>query len=109
MPKSQKPRSPRTFIFDKRFFTVAAAIAAALGGLAYFRNDLPMLTFSSTGSQQTARDLPNGSILIPYGDGICRLNEAIRRRSIPLHRPVTLSGHFARAAIACSAAATPVR
>jgi hypothetical protein len=72
MRKSKTRTTHRTSIFDKRSCTVAAAIVIVLGGLAYFRNDLPMLTLSSAGPQ-IPRDLPHGAILIPDGDGRCRL------------------------------------
>ena len=74
MPKSKRPGSLRTFIFDKRFCAVAATIAAVVGGLVYFRDNLPMLAFSTASSHTIARDLPNGSILMPYSDGVCHLN-----------------------------------
>jgi hypothetical protein len=74
MRKSKGSKTHRAFIFDKRFYAVASAIVVIACGLFYFRGNLPMLNLASANSQQTPRELPNGSILIPYGDGLCRLH-----------------------------------
>jgi hypothetical protein len=77
MPKNKKPRTQRktvrTRIFDKRFVATACAMAAVLCGIVYFRSGLPTLSLSSAGLHQTAHNVPTGSILIPYRNGVCRL------------------------------------
>ncbi len=78
MPKSKQPKTQskavRSRIFDKRLYVVAGAMATVVSALAYFREDLPMLHFSSAGPHLTVRSIPNGFILIPYENGVCRLN-----------------------------------
>ncbi|MGA7433291.1 MAG: hypothetical protein WBQ24_08845 [Xanthobacteraceae bacterium] len=77
MRKNKKPKTQRkavrTRIFDKRFVVTACATAAVLCGIVYFRSALPALSLSSADSHQTAHNVPAGSILIPYGNGDCRL------------------------------------
>jgi hypothetical protein len=75
MQKNKKTRrkAVRTRIFDKRFFAAAGAMAAVVCGIVYFRNDLPMLNLASAGSRPIEHSVPTGSILVPYGDGACRL------------------------------------
>jgi hypothetical protein len=78
MRKNKKPRTQRkavrTRIFNKRFVATACAMAAVLCGIVYFRSALPTLNLSSAGSPQTAHNVPSGSILIPYENGVCRLH-----------------------------------
>jgi len=78
MRKNKKPRTQRKavrrYIFDKRFVATACAMAAVVCGIVYFRSDLPMPSLSSADSRQMAHIVPTGSILIPYKNGVCRLN-----------------------------------
>jgi hypothetical protein len=76
MQKIKKPRRKviRTYLFDKRFVAAACVMAAVVYGGAHFRNDLPMLNLASAGSRPTEHIVPAGSILIPYGNGACRLH-----------------------------------
>ena len=76
MQKNKKTRRKivRTYIFDKRFFAAACAMAVVVWGIVYFRNDLPILSLASVGSRPTQHSVPRGSILIPYSNGVCRLH-----------------------------------
>jgi hypothetical protein len=78
MRKNKKPRTQRktvrTRIFDKRFVATACAMVAVLCGIVYFRSALPTLSLSSAGSHETVHNVPTGSILSPYGNGVCRLH-----------------------------------
>jgi hypothetical protein len=53
---------------------MACVTLAVLGALAYFRNDLPIPGFLSVGAQRTEHNIPSGSILLPYDNGLCRLH-----------------------------------
>ncbi|HEX3503653.1 MAG TPA: hypothetical protein VHU22_09700 [Xanthobacteraceae bacterium] len=78
MPKDKKLRTQRnairTYIFDKRLGAMACAMVAVLSALIYFRQDLPILNFSSADPRRTAHNIPSGSILLPYDNGLCRLH-----------------------------------
>ncbi len=75
MPKSKQPKTQsktvRSRIFGKRLYVVAGAMVTVVAALTYFREDLH---FSSAGPHLTVRSIPEGFILIPYENGICRLN-----------------------------------
>jgi hypothetical protein len=53
---------------------MACATLAILSALAYFRNDLPITGLWSVSPPRTARNIPSGSILLPYDNGLCRLH-----------------------------------
>jgi hypothetical protein len=76
MPNKRPAKTQRKAfrIFVKPAYMVCAIIAA-LCGVSHFRNSLPTLIFLSADSHGSERDLPNGSILIPQEDGVCRLRE----------------------------------
>jgi hypothetical protein len=78
MRKNKEPRrqrkAVRRYIFDKRFVATACAMVAVVCGIVYFRSDFPMPSLSSTDSRQMTHIVPTGSILIPYKNGVCRLN-----------------------------------
>ncbi len=76
MQKNKKTRRKivRTYVFDKRFVAAACAMAAVVYGVVHFRNDLPTLNLAAAGSRPTEHIVPAGSILIPYGNGACRLH-----------------------------------
>jgi hypothetical protein len=69
-----RQKAVRTYFLSKRIGGAACIAAALMGGLAYFREDLPLPDFSAAGSRVTERGIPEGSILIPYDDGLCRLH-----------------------------------
>ena len=66
-------KAVRTYFLSKRIGGAACLAAALMGGLAYFREDLPLPNFSAA-SHATARTVPEGSILIPYDDSLCQLH-----------------------------------
>jgi hypothetical protein len=78
MPKDNKLRTQRkvirAHIFDKRLGALACAMLAVLSALIYFRTDLPILNFSSASAPRTEHNIPRGSILLPYDNGLCRVN-----------------------------------
>jgi hypothetical protein len=53
---------------------MACVTLAILSTLAYFRNDLPIPGFWSVSPQQAKHNVPSGSILLPYDNGLCRLH-----------------------------------
>ena len=62
-------------IFNKFSYAALGLIVAAAGGLAYFKFSSPPSGSAPAvpqhAAQQTAVTLPDGAILIPYGDGLC--------------------------------------
>jgi hypothetical protein len=76
MPKDKNSRTQRKAVrtFIKRVGAAACAILAVLSVLIYFRNDLPLLSLASVNPNGTQRNIPSGSILIPYDNGLCRLH-----------------------------------
>jgi hypothetical protein len=75
MPKDKNSRTQHKAVrsYIKRAGAAACALAV-VGALAYFRSDLPFLNLSSVDPHATKHDLPSGSILIPYDDGLCYLH-----------------------------------
>jgi hypothetical protein len=75
-PKNSQIRTQRKTVGASviRLGAVACAMVAVLSVLVYFREDFPMLSFSSANPQVAKRDIPQGSILIPYDNGLCHLH-----------------------------------
>jgi hypothetical protein len=76
MPKDKTSRTRRKTVRTsiKRLSAVACAILAVVSALAYFRNDLLLLSLMSVSPDGMQHDMPSGSILIPYDNGLCRLH-----------------------------------
>jgi hypothetical protein len=67
----------RAYAFNKISYVAVCMIVAALGGLIYFRGVLPRSSPAPAPPvipQQTKINLPDGAILIPGGNGVCRLH-----------------------------------
>jgi hypothetical protein len=75
MPQDKTSRTQRKSVrISIKRLGAACTMLAVASGLAYFRNDLPLLILASGGSDGAQRDIPSGSILIPYDNGMCRLH-----------------------------------
>jgi hypothetical protein len=62
---------------NKTYYAAAGTIVAVLGGVAYFSGVLPKSSPPPAPPvipQQTKINLPIGAILIPAGNGICRMH-----------------------------------
>jgi hypothetical protein len=62
---------------NKTYYAVAGTIVAVLGSVAYFTGMLPTSSpplAPPTLPQETKIDLPISAILIPAGEGICRMH-----------------------------------
>jgi hypothetical protein len=76
MPKDTNPGTQRKAVRSlfKRLGAAACVTVSVVCGLVYFHKDLPFLNLSSASPHPTTHEIPNGSILIPYDNGLCRLH-----------------------------------